>query len=158
MPLHQILSLKVIDGDTLEAVYLLDNIENIYVHRGIRLTGIDTPEKHTHAGMMVKQFVESWIKQHRESLQILTITSDKFNGRTVGDICRVVNNKVVEMLSAILLSNEFAKPFSGKVAKTPWYPEELDIISARLSKAVPTQNYELFEWIPCSDPKPFITD
>jgi endonuclease YncB( thermonuclease family) len=158
MPLNQLLSLKVIDGDTLEAIYLLDSIENVYVHRGIRLIGIDTPEKNTHAGMLVKHFVESWVKQHRESLKILTISSDKYNGRTVGDICRIVNNKVVELLTATLLSQQLAKSYSGKTAKKPWTPQELDFISDKLGKTITTQNYELFEWIPCSDPKPFITD
>lgn len=158
MPLHQILSLKVIDGDTLEAIYELDTIEGIYIHRGIRLTGIDTPEKNTHAGALVKQFVESWIKEHRESLKILTISTDKFNGRTVGDIVRVVTNKMVESLSGLLLHNGLAKKFTGKVAKTPWTPQELDFVCKQLSENFTTQNYELFEWIPCSDPKPIILE
>jgi endonuclease YncB( thermonuclease family) len=156
MSIHQILSLKVIDGDTLEAIYELDTIEGIYVHRGLRLTGIDTPEKNTQAGRLVKQFVESWVKQNRQDLQIMTVSSDKFNGRTVGDIIRIVSNKMVDSLSGLLIHKGLAKPYNGRTAKIPWTPQELDRICEQLNKTVTTQNYELFEWIPCIDPKPLI--
>jgi endonuclease YncB( thermonuclease family) len=156
MSIHQILSLKVIDGDTLEAIYELDTIEGIYVHRGLRLTGIDTPEKNTQAGRLVKQFVESWVKQNRQDLQIMTVSSDKFNGRTVGDIIRIVSNKMVDSLSGLLIHKGLAKSYNGRTAKIPWTPQELDRICEQLNKTVTTQNYELFEWIPCTDPKPLI--
>jgi hypothetical protein len=156
MSLRNILSLKVIDGDTLEAVYELDSIERIYVHRAIRLSGIDTPEKNTQAGKLVKQFVESWVDKYRKTLRILTLDTDKYNGRIIGDIVRVESsfNTPVERLSLTLTDNRFAKSYNGRSAKTPWTPQELEIIESRLSDVVTLSIRSLHEWIPCSHPKP----
>ena len=154
MSLRNILSLKVIDGDTLEAIYELDSIENIYAHRAIRLTGIDTPEKKLPAGKLVKQFVETWVHKYGPSLRILTIDTDKYNGRIIGDIVRLADNKVAEQLSHTLLLNQFAKKYSGQSAKKPWTPLELDTIERQLGNVVTISNYGLYEWIPCSHPKP----
>jgi len=44
------------------------------------------------------------------------------------------------------------------ISKTPWTPQELDFVCKQLSIKFTTQNYELFEWIPCSDPKPIILE
>jgi hypothetical protein len=154
MNLRNILSLKVIDGDTLEAIYELDSIENIYAHRAIRLTGIDTPEKKLPAGKLVKEFVETWVHKYGPSLKILTIDTDKYNGRIIGDIVRLADNKVVEQLSHTLLLNQFAKSYSGRSAKKPWTPQELEVIESRLNDVVTISNYGLYEWIPCSHPKP----
>jgi hypothetical protein len=160
MNLRNILSLVVIDGDTLEAVYELDAIERIYVHRAIRLSGIDTPEKNTQAGKLVKQFVESWVDKYRKTLRILTLDTDKYNGRIIGDIVRVESsfNTPVERLSLRLSDDRYAKPYNGRSAKTPWTLQELELIERGLSNVVTISNYGLYEWIPCTNPKPIPTE
>lgn len=123
-----------IDGDTLE----LDidhglNITSTNVR--VRLIGIDTPEKNTLAGQLVRQQVQQWLDNSSFAVIELTTKTEKY-GRFLGT-CLLVTNEEAQYLVDMLLAKGFAKPYNpgigGNIGVRPtWTDEELQAIVEKL--------------------------
>jgi hypothetical protein len=128
-------SIRVIDGDTVEAMVAgTDFFKNDYKLLSIRIYGIDTPEKNTVAGKLVKQVVIQKLGSFKQPI-VTYHAEDKFSGRGVGDIAddnatvqsvsllvSTVNPQIP--LSKFLLDNGLARPYYGG-KKKPWTDNEL---------------------------------
>ena len=101
---------RVVDGDTVEMT--LDLGFNIFYKVEVRLGGIDTPEKNTPEGKIVKAKVEEWLRG-----KVLVLNSkelDKY-GRVLGD----VSTEKGESLNKWLIENGFARVYNGE-KKVAW--------------------------------------
>lgn len=149
--LYRPFALSVIDGDTLNCILPTDPFPGMFVQKHLRLYGIDTPEKNTQAGQIVMSFVKQWIEEHTRTLRIQYIKPDKFNGRFVGQVLRLVKydngQNSSECLAGYLLDKKMAKPFSGQEAKTPWTKEELDWIVLQFGNQAFDTSHPLEEWV-----------
>ncbi len=116
---------KVIDGDSIEAV--LDLGFNIFHRVAIRLSGIDTPEKNTPEGKLVKTYVEEWFKTGTFTVNSKEL--DKY-GRVLGTITRVNGEYTVE-LGSLLISKGFARVYNGE-KKVDWTEAQLTNIREAL--------------------------
>ena len=101
---------RVVDGDS--CILLLDLGFNIFYKVDVRLEGLDTPEKGTPEGKIVKAKVEEWLKG--KTLILVSKELDKF-GRVLGEIKTVDN----ESLNKWLIDNGFARAYNGE-KKIPW--------------------------------------
>ena len=102
---------RLIDGDTLWVV--LDLGFNLQYKAELRLDGIDTPEKNTHEGMIVKQKVLNWLKDKR--LKVVSKELDKY-GRSLSEVIDIDKN---QSLNSYLLENGFARKYAGE-KKVSW--------------------------------------
>jgi hypothetical protein len=133
-------SIRVIDGDTVEAMVAgTEFFKNDYKLLSIRLYGIDTPEKNTVAGKLVKQVVIQVLSTYKEPL-VQYRTEDKFSGRGVGDVEDGSQVDVVT-LSEFLLLNRLAKRYYGD-KKKPWTDQELYDVENNCNKLLPTYHAE----------------
>jgi len=115
---------RVIDGDTMEVT--LDLGFNIFYKVEVRLNGLDTPEKNTAEGKLVKAKVEEWVKG-----KILIVNSrelDKF-GRVLGEI----TTDKGDSLNKWLLAEGYARVYNGE-KKVAWTEAQIKNI---LSKGNP---------------------
>lgn len=148
---YEVQQLRVIDGDTVEAM-IYEPVADCYLHRAIRLYGIDTPEKNTLAGRLVKLYVQQWIEKHSKDLEFVYVSKDKFSGRIVGTL-----ENTVESLQSSLFSMNLAKEYYGGTKK-PWTLEELLRITRTLEN-LPQENQEVqaldvdltLPWIVCKE-------
>lgn len=109
---------RVVDGDTCEL--LLDLGFNIFYKVDVRLEGLDTPEKNTPEGKVVRAKVEEWFKT--KTLVLVSKEVDKY-GRVLGEV------KTVDgvSLNKWLLTEGFARVYNGE-KKTPWTAEQIKTI------------------------------
>lgn len=148
---YEVQQLRVIDGDTVEAL-IYEPVADCYLHRAIRLYGIDTPEKNTLAGKLVKLYVQQWIEKNSKNLEFVYVSKDKFSGRIVGTL-----ENTVESLQQSLFSMNLAKEYYGGTKK-PWTLEELLRITRTLEN-LPQENQEVqaldvdltLPWIVCKE-------
>jgi endonuclease YncB( thermonuclease family) len=122
---YEVQQLRVIDGDTVEAL-IYEPVADCYLHRAIRLYGVDTPEKNTLAGRLVKLYVQQWIEKHSKGLEFVYVSKDKFSGRIVGSL-----ENTVESLQHSLFSKNLAREYYGGTKK-PWTLGELSRICQTL--------------------------
>lgn len=112
---------RVLDGDTVEfeAKFLIPELGN---KLKLRILGVDTPEKGIRANcdkeekmsLNAKLFVEQEISNGKK-IHISIRKWDKYGGRVLGDV--IIDNK---LLSASLIKNGYAVPYSGKGKKQNW--------------------------------------
>lgn len=112
---------RVIDGDTVEVV--LDLGFNIFYKVSVRIDGIDTPEKNTPEGKLVKAYAENWFKTG--SFVLISKELDKY-GRVLGTI-----QKDSIDYSQHLISEGYARAYNGE-KKTNWTAEQIKIIRDKL--------------------------
>jgi len=127
---------KVIDGDTIQFIYLQGHKYPCKLN--MRIEGIDAPEmkgcteKERNAANSVKFLVHIllfdkivWGKLHKW---------DKYGGRVVGTILCPSNEQIT--LSEYLLQNDLVHVYDGKVKKQEWTEKELTRISAKVDKLI----------------------
>jgi endonuclease YncB( thermonuclease family) len=148
---YKVQQLRVIDGDTVEAL-IYEPVADCYLHRAIRLYGIDTPEKNTLAGKLVKLYVHQWIEKHTKNLEFVYVSKDKFSGRVVGRL-----ENPIESLQHALFSRNLAKEYYGGTKKH-WTLEELLRITRTLenlsqeNQAVQALEVDLtLPWVVCRE-------
>lgn len=115
-----VLSITAIDGDTFSLLLDLGFGVRYAVHG--RLEGVDTPEKSTDAGKLVKQISETWAKSG-VSLRWRSTQLDKF-GRSLGHLL-YANSR--ERLSDYLILKGLARQYGGE-KRQEWTAEELGIV------------------------------
>jgi len=137
---NSIHSIRVIDGDTVEAMVAgTEFFKNDYKLLSIRIYGIDTPEKNTLAGKLVKQVVIQTLASYKQPM-VIYATEDKYAGRGVGDIVDGPN-MTWPTLAKFLLDNELAKRYYGG-AKKPWTDKELLEVGKKCSLLLPEYRSE----------------
>ena len=114
---------RVIDGDTVEVV--LDLGFNIFYKVSVRIDGIDTPEKNTPEGKLVKAYAENWFKTG--SFVLISKELDKY-GRVLGTI-----QKDSTDYSQHLISEGYARAYNGE-KKTEWTAQQLKVIREKLGE------------------------
>ena len=95
--------LRIIDGDTVEAAYLVGPIK-------IRLNGIDAPEKNTPEGKQAKAYME-WLLPRQVVLVAELNGIDKY-GRQLADF-HVQKGEEFGWCSWWMVTGKHAKPWSG---------------------------------------------
>jgi len=113
----------VIDGDSVKC--FCDKGDRQYYKAICRIDGIDTPEKGTVAGQLVKQVVWEWCLDRPEAIVPVSTEKPKFAGRFVGNI---VDSSCGVTLSSYLLNTGLSKPYQG--GRREWTDDELDAIEA----------------------------
>jgi len=108
---------RVVDGDTL--YLLLDLGFNIFYKVEVRLDGLDTPEKNTVEGKIVKKKIEAWLTG--KTLTLVSKELDKY-GRVLGEV-----KTDTESLNQWLLKNGFARIYNGE-KKIPWTEAQIKLI------------------------------
>jgi endonuclease YncB( thermonuclease family) len=132
---NSIHSIRVIDGDTVEAMVAgTDFFKNDYKLLSIRIYGVDTPEKNTLAGKLVKQVVIQTLASYKQPM-VIYAAEDKFSGRGVGDILDGPN-PTWPTLAKFLIDNELAKPYYGG-AKNAWTDKELLEVEKKCTPLLP---------------------
>jgi endonuclease YncB( thermonuclease family) len=101
---------RVVDGDT--CILLLDLGFNIFYKVDVRLMGLDTPEKSTPEGKVVKAKVEEWMTG--KTLILVSKELDKY-GRVLGEIKTVDG----ESLNKWLIDKGYARAYNGE-KKVAW--------------------------------------
>ncbi len=109
---------RVVDGDTCEL--LLDLGFNIFYKVTVRLQNLDTPERNTQAGKIVKAKVEEWLQG--KTLVLVSKELDKF-GRVLG----VIKTVDEQELNSWLVTQGFARVYNGE-KKTDWTKEQIERI------------------------------
>jgi micrococcal nuclease len=117
---------RVIDGDSIEAV--LDLGFNIFYKVSIRVDGLDTPEKNTVEGKLVKAYAEEWFKTG--SFVVNSKELDKY-GRVLGSISKVSKDTTLDY-NQVLISQGFARLYNGD-KKKDWTAAELKVIREALT-------------------------
>lgn len=110
---------SITDGDT--CVVSIDLGFCVFYKATVRINGIDTPEKNTPEGKIVKKKVESWFASDPE-IHLESTELDKY-GRVLGD---VINSKG-ESLSSYLLKSNLARVYNGE-KKIQWTQEQINKI------------------------------
>ena len=128
MKLHEVV--KTIDGDTL--VVFLELEFDVFIKKHLRLYGIDCPEKNTIAGKKVKKWVEDWISQNIQFLQLEVIENEDKYGRVLTKIKSIKENGTLD-LSEELIKEGYAKSFSGH-GQRGWNNEELLLVEEKLKE------------------------
>jgi micrococcal nuclease len=118
---------RVIDGDSVEVV--LDLGFNIFYKVSIRIEGIDTPEKNTPEGKLVKTYAENWFKTG--SFVVNSKELDKY-GRVLGTISRTDKNGSTDY-SQHLITEGYARAYKGE-KKIDWTQAQLKVIRDKLSE------------------------
>jgi micrococcal nuclease len=116
---------RVIDGDSVEVV--LDLGFNIFYKVSVRVDGIDTPEKSTAEGKLVKTYAEEWFKTGQFIVNSKEL--DKY-GRVLGSIQKI-HNDTVQDYSQTLITEGFARVYNGE-KKVEWSKEQLKVIREKL--------------------------
>jgi endonuclease YncB( thermonuclease family) len=143
---NSIHSIRVIDGDTVEAMVAgTDFFKNDFKLLSIRIYGIDTPEKNTVAGKLVKQFVIQKLGSYKQPV-VMYYAEDKFSGRGVGDIVdddatNAYKEKLQVSLSKSLLAYGLARPYNGG-KKSLWTDKELMEVERKCSLLLPEYRAE----------------
>lgn len=117
---YDIVITRVLDGDTVgfQANWLPDPLKK---ELGIRIFGVDTPEKGFRAkcqsesklGSAAAQFTQNMISNSTKH-QMLLMGWDKYGGRVLGDV--ILDGK---SLRRALIANGFAREYYGE-AKQSW--------------------------------------
>lgn len=115
---------RVIDGDTIQLT--LDLGFNIFYKVEVRISGLDTPEKNTPEGKIVKAKVEKWLTG--KTLILESRELDKF-GRVLGE----VRTDAGESLNKWLLENQLARVYNGE-KKIPWTDAQIKTILDKADK------------------------
>jgi endonuclease YncB( thermonuclease family) len=110
---------KVIDGDTF--ILTIDLGFNIKYTVDVRLEGLDTPEKNTPEGKLVKEKVSLWLTDNKK-LILCSHEWDKY-GRVLGDVKTQDNQSLVGWL----LSKQYARPYKGE-KKIEWTAAQIKVI------------------------------
>jgi micrococcal nuclease len=118
---------KVVDGDTVEMV--LDLGFNIFYKVSVRIDGLDTPEKFTAEGRLVKGYAEKWFAEARGVI-LTSKELDKY-GRVLGSVSKLSNGKQVDY-GTELLKEGYARSYNGE-KKVEWTAEQLKVIKEKLS-------------------------
>jgi endonuclease YncB( thermonuclease family) len=115
---------RVVDGDTI----WLDLIVgfDVYLEQACRLVGIDTPEKSTIAGKLVKQVSEKWCSTYAP-LYIVSVNRDKYAGRFDGLVWDSTHSHT---LNEFMLQEGLARPYAGG-KKPRWYKKDLLVIEKK---------------------------
>jgi hypothetical protein len=137
---NSIHSIRVIDGDTVEAMVAgTEFFKNDYKLLSIRIYGVDTPEKSTLAGKLVKQVVIQTLASYKQPM-VIYATEDKFSGRGVGDIVDGPN-QTWPTLGKFLFEHGLARAYYGG-AKKPWTDKELLEVEKKCSLLLPEYHDE----------------
>lgn len=123
---YRVADWRAVDGDTIHL--WIDLGEKIYLHRIMRLDGIDVPETRSSneveraAAQFVTAKVADWLRTVKEGdascYVVSNVKPDKF-GRMLGDI-----TVLGASLAGYLLGNGYARHYSGGT-RAPWTTEEL---------------------------------
>jgi endonuclease YncB( thermonuclease family) len=124
---------RVKDGDTVQ-VCLDRGFDNAPKVTGLRINGIDAPEKSTRknllereAGGLVKRVAEKWIAEQASTGDQFFASSDKLSkyaNRTIG---RLWCGEIGRELGGFLLAGGFVRAYTGK-KREAWTAAELDPI------------------------------
>jgi hypothetical protein len=137
---NSIHSIRVIDGDTVEAMVAgTEFFKNDYKLLSIRIYGVDTPEKNTLAGKLVKQVVIQTLASYKQPM-VIYATEDKYAGRGVGDILDGPN-KTWPTLASFLFEHGLARAYYGGTKK-PWTDKELLEVEKKCSLLLPEYRSE----------------
>jgi hypothetical protein len=148
-------SIRVIDGDTVEAMVAGEGFfKDDYKLLSIRIYGIDTPEKNTLAGKLVKQVVIQTLASYKEP-GVLYSTQDKYAGRGVGQIVDGPN-MTWPSLGKFLLEHGLAKAYFGG-AKKPWTDEELLEVEKKCGLLLPEYTRVPMVTMATNDPEQYHT-
>ena len=130
---YSVLSYQVIDGDSVR-VWL--DLGFGMTHSCIgRMEGVDTPEKNTEAGKMVKMVVLEWVARREKDLVFWSTDKPKFARRAIGQLYSALQPS--ETLSVFLINAGIASRYSG--AKRPdWGDAELGIIHEKCRQLLAT--------------------
>ena len=130
---RELIKWRVIDGDTVEAVFrastsepwlgivLLDNFD-ITVKRSVRVRGVDTPEMRTSCdeerrqAIRALQFVEAAAVK---GLRIDDVEDDKFAGRVLATVIMADGTR----LDHALIANKLGRSYEGG-KRQPWCDEQ----------------------------------
>jgi endonuclease YncB( thermonuclease family) len=127
--MYPVLSLRVVDGDTLYVLASLWNMEaGFKLHMTgegrLRLAGVDAPElsvlAQVDAANAVEQVVRLWVGKHPET-RIRLDRADKYSARMVGDVI----GEDGQSLGAYLLANKVVRPYNGEGPRASWSAAEL---------------------------------
>lgn len=125
---YDILDYRVIDGDTIET--LLDQGFNARIDLSARLDGIDTPERGTVAGKLVKEFVVKWMAAQKNTVRSISVAKDKYEGRY---LARIVGDS--ECLNDVLIQKQLGRVYVGG-RRDKWKQTELKRIEKAAQKAL----------------------
>ncbi len=129
-------SIRVIDGDTVEAMVAGEGFfKDDYKLLSIRIYGVDTPEKNTLAGKLVKQVVIQTLASYKEP-GVRYSTQDKYAGRGVGEIVNITGPGYESSLGKFLFEQGLAKAYFGGTKK-PWTDKELLEVERKCSLLLP---------------------
>lgn len=110
---------RVVDGDS--CILLLDLGFNIFYKVDVRLEGLDTPEKNTPAGKIVKAKVEEWLTGQK--LILVSRELDKF-GRVLGEIKTLDNRS----LNKWIIDKGYGRVYNGE-KKVEWTEAQIKNIT-----------------------------
>lgn len=125
---YDILDYRVIDGDTIET--LLDQGFNARIDLSARLDGIDTPERGTVAGKLVKEFVVKWMAAQKNTVRSISVAKDKYEGRY---LARIVGD--TQCLNEVLVVKNMARPYTGG-KRDGWQVNDLKRIEKAAQKSL----------------------
>lgn len=111
---------RVVDGDSIEL--LLDLGFNIFYKVDVRIQGVDTPERNTPEGKVVKAKVEEWLTG-KKNLVLISKELDKY-GRVLGEITEGQNGA---SLNKWLIEKKLARVYNGE-KKVEWTKEQIEAI------------------------------
>ena len=124
---YNILEYSVIDGDTMHTT--LDLGFNARIDLSARLDGIDTPERGTVAGKLVKEFVMKWMAKQRKH-RSESVAKDKYEGRYLARI-----HGDGECLNDLLILKQLGRIYAGG-KRDDWKEAELKRIEKAAQKAL----------------------
>jgi len=130
---YNILSVRVIDGDTVECY--LDLGFRLSHKVAVRLNGINAPEprgREAEAGVVARTFVDQWFNRHGLSnIHCVSIGLDKYGGRIIGNFIAQPGIDQHYTLTTDLISEGLAKPYHGKGPIPRFSDEEIAAIVER---------------------------
>lgn len=111
---------RVVDGDTVDM--MVDLGFDVWTHQRIRLNGIDTPERHTPLGKVLKRHMASQLEGKKI---IIDVTKPDKYGRYLGTLW--LTEESLETINDQLYANKLAKLYTGKSKTDLWTDEELSV-------------------------------
>jgi len=120
---------KVYDGDTIRCD--VDVWPGDYKSVGIRVLGIDTPEKNFPFGKVVKEYAKEKIPVG-STVYLNNVSKDKYFGRAVAEVIYCANKvgdtcESWDIWANHLLLKGYAKPYMGKSKAGLWSTCELEM-------------------------------
>lgn len=128
----KILNHRVVDGDTLDL--RIDLGHHVGVDVVCRLNGIDAPEKTTHAGILVKQYVSKWMDYYSGNTKWDSHSLDKYR-RSLGEVCLFGEFDLNPPLTVELINEGLVRPYNGG-KRSKWLKADLKRIERKALELV----------------------